>query len=583
MTRLSDTTRIFVAAFAVLFVAWIALPITGPVDDAYITMTYSRNLAAGAGIVFNPGEVVEGCTAFGQMILLAVFALVGVRRLDLVAVPLGLAAWAGVFAILYGIYRRERDAAFAGRTASVDVAGALFLLLTPASLVWSSSAMETPIVALLYAAGLALHLREHERGEWPFASALVTVGAGLMRPDAILLAVPLFLSWLLPWPARRDRLARAALFAALVIGLFGAYWLWRWHYFGYFMPNTFAAKVGSTSWELAKKGVQYWLAAVISLVFPAVCAWRWLKMPHAERLALPRWWHVAMGMTLVQTAYVIAVGGDFFPFHRFFVPVMAPAALAAWRVVRPWWDARALAKGREPERSPNPRVALGLFLAWWLWSGVSLFLDVYKADRLVKWTHDWGIVGRTLAQSTPEGSTIATLPIGALGYHAHRRILDMVGLVDLHIGRREIATGQHRQGHEKFDTRYVLDRAPDVILTWPERYEDGGPKPREWQFAHTIAWAQRDLYIADDTLRLYVPVRFDAAGQTVYGLLRRDLVGQDAWRAFEPLPDDIALTHFAPPVFKYIDRPSRKELMGEDDPARNPKPKKAPPKKPSPK
>ena len=41
-------------------------------DDAFITMRYARNFAQGLGLVFNPGERVEGFTSFLWTIILAV-------------------------------------------------------------------------------------------------------------------------------------------------------------------------------------------------------------------------------------------------------------------------------------------------------------------------------------------------------------------------------------------------------------------------------------------------------------------------------------------------------------------------------
>src|SRR5947207_15116687 len=40
-------------------------------DDMMISMRYARNLVSGAGLVFNPGERVEGYTNFGWVLLMA--------------------------------------------------------------------------------------------------------------------------------------------------------------------------------------------------------------------------------------------------------------------------------------------------------------------------------------------------------------------------------------------------------------------------------------------------------------------------------------------------------------------------------
>src|SRR4030042_1361768 len=51
------------------------------VDDAYISFRYAENAAKGYGLVFNPGERVEGYTNFLWVILLAGFYWIGANTL----------------------------------------------------------------------------------------------------------------------------------------------------------------------------------------------------------------------------------------------------------------------------------------------------------------------------------------------------------------------------------------------------------------------------------------------------------------------------------------------------------------------
>src|SRR6185295_8846902 len=46
-------------------------------DDAYISFRYAENLATGHGLVFNPGDRVEGYTDFLWVVLLAFCKLAG--------------------------------------------------------------------------------------------------------------------------------------------------------------------------------------------------------------------------------------------------------------------------------------------------------------------------------------------------------------------------------------------------------------------------------------------------------------------------------------------------------------------------
>ena len=69
------------ALFAiVVLVAHAALYLGAMLDDAYIAFRYARQLAAGQGLVFNPGERVEGFTSFSWVLLSAACFRLGVRR-----------------------------------------------------------------------------------------------------------------------------------------------------------------------------------------------------------------------------------------------------------------------------------------------------------------------------------------------------------------------------------------------------------------------------------------------------------------------------------------------------------------------
>jgi len=60
-----------------LLAAFQALRFFVPVDDAYISYRYAENLAAGRGLVFDPGERVEGYSNFLWVILLALSRILG--------------------------------------------------------------------------------------------------------------------------------------------------------------------------------------------------------------------------------------------------------------------------------------------------------------------------------------------------------------------------------------------------------------------------------------------------------------------------------------------------------------------------
>ena len=74
------------------------------IDDAFISFRYAQNLNDGHGLVFNPGERVEGYSNLLWVLLTAFGMKLGLTRL-LWARILGTGAMAGVLALAPGIVR----------------------------------------------------------------------------------------------------------------------------------------------------------------------------------------------------------------------------------------------------------------------------------------------------------------------------------------------------------------------------------------------------------------------------------------------------------------------------------------------
>ncbi|MCB9670255.1 MAG: hypothetical protein H6734_12335 [Alphaproteobacteria bacterium] len=397
-------------------------------DDAYISFRYAENLARGEGLVYNPGEWVEGYTTFLWVFLLGVGNALGADTRTLAKVlgvgfalaTLGLVAFAS--RLVRAVDARE------------GAVGAGLLGTCGAFAAWVMPGMEVPLVALLLT-GTALACVRALEGGPVVPVGLLGATALLARPDSVVVVAVCVAAVTL---VRRTPWAVVA-----AGGLYGPYFAWRWWAYGWLLPNTFYAKVGGTEAQVVR-GLGY-LGDALQVLGPLVLLGV-LGLPALrERRALGVLW-VAV---VAHAAYVVLVGGDVMPAFRFFaglVPVLA--VLAAVGAVH------------------HGRVGLGL-AAVAMVGGMVLF----ERHPDLRPRIERGVVGRNgeevgvwMRENLPADTLLATNTAGSVPYFSGFRTIDMLGLNDAHIAHREMpGMGRGNAGHEKADGAYVFARDPDVV------------------------------------------------------------------------------------------------------------------------
>jgi arabinofuranosyltransferase len=430
-------------------------------DDALISLREASFLAHGRGLTFNPGERIEAATNLLWVLLLTIPGAFG---LDLVAAArvLGeLSAGCTLAILAISLWGRARF----GVVASLWV----WLLVQPSWACWAGGGLEGPLVALL---GMIFVVSSDSPRLGGAALALGFVA----RPDALVAGSGL--------PIER-RQALVPVFMVLVVVV--AVTLFRRAWFGAWIPNSAAAKVGF-SVAVLERGLRYCAAfssdgeTRLVLVLAAVGAWS-----RRDELMVRR----AVAWVLGQLAFTLAVGGDGLAQFRFAVPVLPALALLAGLGLETLCSRLSRTVGN---------VALVGCLLVWAVSGVLLLgsratsHETQRDNEVPRWT----AAGRWLAANTPTDMWVAVGPIGAVGFYSERPILDILGLADRHIAHTSAALGAGLAGHERHDGKYVLDRAPGIILlgnvdvTW---------KP---QMAGAISWEQ-DISADPRLLSNYIP------------------------------------------------------------------------------
>lgn len=228
-----------ILVLAALIIAARFNPAAHPAEDAAMLMRYADHLAGGNGIVWNIGEKpVDGATDFLFMVMLAGLHGLGMP-LETAVVGLGLTAHLATVALVFlTVARVERLNAW------LAALSALLLALGP-GIAYTNAYFGTTTFA--FSAALTWHLAARlAHAPTPPRRLTLSFGAacllcGLIRPEGVLLGAFILLGLLV---RRRGSGARAILrdWALVFLGLGLIYFLWRWAYFSYPLPNPFYKK-----------------------------------------------------------------------------------------------------------------------------------------------------------------------------------------------------------------------------------------------------------------------------------------------------------------------------------------------------
>lgn len=418
------------ALAALLFVALVHDHWQFVADDAFIAFRYARNLAAGHGPVWNPGEAVEG---FSSPLWLGLLAL-GCR------LGAALPAWSGALGVLFLAFslmlvHRTSLRLGAGRLAAALACAAVALLVPLYH--WAAAGLETTLFAALVTAAV-LALVAGPAG-WAVVGALL----GIARPEGPFLLGALLV--LVVVAHGRSALTWQRIAVAVLPTL--AWFIFRRLYYGDWLPNTYYAKATGALWHRLEVGFLY--ASWALLAWAAAAAAAWLAGMLDRRVG------AALGFLAVVLALVVGEGGDWMWYGRLLAPVLPGLCAVA---------AAAIAGARAQRKAVALVACLLAFVPFT--ANPSLLAEALTWQRRPAWSAQEG----TLAQASagvadfirkhyPADALVAVNHAGALPYALANPALDMTGLCDWHI-----AHDQPGGVHQKFDAAYVLSRSPDLVV-----------------------------------------------------------------------------------------------------------------------
>jgi len=223
---------------------------TFTVDDVYISLTYAKNFARGHGLVHSvDGELVEGYTNFLWVLLESVFLFIGVPEDAVIHCIkiIGLIFGIGIIVLTSKMAELIQADAYARLLAP------LFLAATPYFAFWAVGGLETPMYIFLLISGLYRYGLELKEDKPHLISMVLFLLMALTRPEGFILGLVVII-----WEVfgllrtRGDRAKGNSAYGLrqlvpgvlIFLGLYTIYFIWRYQYYGYLLPNTFYAKAG---------------------------------------------------------------------------------------------------------------------------------------------------------------------------------------------------------------------------------------------------------------------------------------------------------------------------------------------------
>jgi hypothetical protein len=292
------------------------------VDDAFITLRYAENLVSGRGLVYNPGEHVEGYSNFSWVILEAFLLRMHLPVLTCIKC-VELLSGIGVV-ILTFVLGRRLFAMQEFRTVKCLLAVGLMALNTSLA-VWSQAGLETTFWTLLVVAMCLRYETELKLGR-PFPWSAILFGlAWLTRPELPIYGLYFLIRRALAGPLRA-RLRADLWWIATASLLIVPYEIWGLWYFGRLLPNTHLAKVGEVSLG-GLPDVVRWLSSQKAVVkfltwqgwgFPALLSLGAVGCVVGRKSLRPALWLVP----LCGLMFVLYAKNDWMPRHRYFVPML---------------------------------------------------------------------------------------------------------------------------------------------------------------------------------------------------------------------------------------------------------------------
>ena len=467
----SKSNYIFAICFGAVVIAAMIIRVclneTTFVDDSYIFLRIAENAVNGHGFVWNINESpLEGYTSF-LYFLINIIAVKLFSQPELFLQIFGIATSIVTIVLVYFLYNDINPL-----LKTENLVTSVLVAISPCFIYWSTAGMETSFYMMFLMFSLLIYIKKSESA----ISYIVTGGLFailyLIRPESIV-----FFIYALIFSAYKlfkgGSESKWLFLLCMVLGfelIFAPYFFWHLKYFGALFPNSYYAKIGGGVYQI-KGGASYLFIHGKKLfskgwyiIIPIMSLFFFEKKNYKQLFLL--------GLAVISILITVIDGGDHFDYARFLFPIL-PLLLIPFP--------SSLKKAYSFFRN-KINYTLFCFIIPVMILLVNIKDPMYTEfifkpkkpfaveNNNLNEGYNWQVgfikMGKTLNRISKSGETLAVIPVGAIGYFSHIKILDMVGILNSDIAREpfvEKYIKNWRPGHNKGDGYYILEQKPNYI------------------------------------------------------------------------------------------------------------------------
>jgi arabinofuranosyltransferase len=429
-----------------LFLSWTS-------DDAFISYRYAENLSRGKGLVFNPGERVEGFSNFLWTLVLALFSFIGLS-------PLWVSKTISFCFSLLIIFFTYKTAIAYGLDKSASSICSLILAFSSSLAYYAMSGLETVFYSFLLLLAVFINKRYEEEPTLKYFASLyiILLLISLTRPEGLLfllvslLYFPIINLFKTGIKLKKILIAQISFFS--VYALFISLRMW---YYSDIFPNTFYAKpqgtFGESGYSVLFSNLSNSLLSGSFLLIPL--PFLLLRKKYMYRNFFPL-------MFCVAQLFFMSYAGDWMAFGRFFFPILPIVIILFFS---------SLSSVRLTFTTSKSKIFHPLLYI------IILFIfsasNAYQTERTLTSQDEFPFtvmnssqlvhLGKWLKQNFPPETVISLRRQGAIPYYSEMKSIDFLGLTEKNIAEI-IYREKDIQKRSLRSAEYIFNLKPDIII-----------------------------------------------------------------------------------------------------------------------